>query len=233
MFVAVPVGEIEKANGNAGRAPIGGHIVEPHADQSLGFVRRKFEMNLWCAQNFKWLGERRAGEDQGAAVIFALIAGPFGIFAITAHFASTEADPQGRTDANFPGNSFLRTEGAAEIEIVFFVGDAWGRPTCLGNPATGPFQIAGPGRNGILHPGAVHRFFHHAGVDVFQPLIEPTYRFLQPADCRCDRGIKGIGMGPRPHKPQPWAFQRGKQAGNSFRIIIGPAAHGINRNFDF
>ena len=52
MFVAVAVGQVQQADGDAGRAAIGGDIVQADGDKGLGFVAGEGQVQLRGAEDF-------------------------------------------------------------------------------------------------------------------------------------------------------------------------------------
>ena len=231
-LMAVAVGEVQQAIGNARRAPVGRHVVEAGADQRLRLVAREGECHRGRAKNFEALRQRFGDEYQRAAVILALIRRPFGVTAIAPDLARRDADPERRADGRAAHCLRPRGQPSAGVEEQPLGADARARPLCLAHPAAGTRVIAGLGRHRILHPGPQHRLVHDAGVAALHPVVAPAQYLLQPADGGLNRHVMRVGMRPRADEAEPRHAETGKKPRHGFGVIVGPAGDGIDRNLD-
>ena len=196
----------------------------------MGLVAGQSQVQLRRPEDFQRFRQGFGDKDEAATVILALVGGPVGILTVATHFASGQADPQGRADRHRPRPLAAQLPPGTERQPLRL--DAWRGPGLLGHPAALTLQIAGLRRDVVLHPGPQHRFLHDPGVAAFQPVVAPAQHLLQPADRRFHRHVMREGMRPGADQAKARAFQPGQQARHGFGIVVGPARDGIDRDGD-
>ena len=95
LFVAVAVGQVQKADRHAGRAAVRGHVVQPHRRPAPAACRERNRGAAAARRGFRAAPSAVGSEDQRAAVILALVAGPFGLLAVAADLAAPRPTQSG------------------------------------------------------------------------------------------------------------------------------------------
>src|SRR5580700_4150241 len=82
------------------------------------------------------------------------------------------------------------------------------------------------------HPGAQHRFIHHAGVDALEPMVPPSQHFLQEADLRARKREVWVSVRPWPDEPLARHTKALEQPRDRVLVAIGPSTNRVDRTLD-
>ncbi len=196
LGMAVTVGEVEHAVGDERRGAVGRDVAEARDDEGLGPVGAELERRDRRAQDLEALGERRAVEAQGRAVVEALVRRQIAC-AVAAPLAVGEAQPLRRADRERGlGGRLLLEPARAQRQPLHL--DARRGPAGLGDPAAGPLVVGHLRRGALLQPDAVRGLGHDAAVDALEPVVPPAQRLLQEADLRAGPREMRIAVRPGP-----------------------------------
>ena len=109
---AMAARQIEHPVGDQGRGAVGRHLAEPRDDDAHGLVDGEPKRHLRRAEELQRRVERCGIEDEGAAVIGALIDGQLAGIAIGAPFAGGDAGELGRAMGEDRGRRLARHRSA-------------------------------------------------------------------------------------------------------------------------